>query len=230
MTAIWQEILWVFEGNRMQLLMQGLLATVQITAGAITIGLILGCIVAYLKMSKIKIFKAIAFVYLGVIRGTPAVIQLIIIAGLMFAGFRGNRIWIGIVGLGINSGAYVAELIRAGIMSIDKGQSEAGASLGFNRLQTMVFIVMPQAIKNILPAFINEFIVLVKETAIVGWVAVSDLTRLADQLMARSFRLTPIYTAAVMYLILISLLTFLLGLVEKRIRASDEKDNEEVAK
>lgn len=203
--------------------LDGLLVTLQISLGAVIIGLVLGSIICYFKMSKHKILRFIAFVYLGVIRGTPAVTQILLINAVIFAGFRGNRVWIGIVALGINSGAYVAEIIRAGILSIDKGQTEAGASLGFTKLQTMRYIVMPQAVKNILPTYINEFIVMIKETAIVGFVAIQDLTRVAMQIQTRTFDIMPLFVSAAMYLALLSLLTFCLTLFEKRLRVSDRE-------
>ena len=207
--------------GRAEMLLEGMLLTIQISLGAVVIGLIIGSIVAYLKLSRFVICRAIAFTYLGIIRGTPSVTQMLIVGATLFAGFRGNRIWIGIVALGINSGAYVAEIIRAGILSIDKGQQEAGMTLGFTRAQTMRYIIMPQAIKNIIPTFINEFIVLIKETAIVGFIGVTDLTRAAQQIQARTFEFTPLLVSAVMYLVLISVLTFLLSLFEKKLRASD---------
>lgn len=208
--------------GRWRLMLDGMLVTIQISLGAVLLGLFIGSIIAYLKFSKYKPLRAIAFIYLGIIRGTPSVTQLLIISATLFAGFRGNRIWIGIVGLGINSGAYVAEIIRAGVLSIDKGQQEAGLSIGFTKVQTMRYIIMPQAIKNIIPTFVNEFIVLIKETAIVGFVAASDLTRVATQIMTRTFEFTPLLISAVMYLVLISILTFLLGVFEKKLRASDK--------
>ena len=221
---IWSHVVSSLEAGRAQMMLDGLIITVQLTAGAITIGLVIGMILAYFKLSRHKILRAIAFVYLGIIRGTPAVTQILIIAAVLFAGFRGNRIWIGIVALGINSGAYVAELIRAGIQSIDKGQTEAGLSLGLSKTQTMSYIVMPQAIKNILPSFVNEFIMLIKETAIVGFVGVADLTRISHQIVNRTFNVMPLFIAAAMYLAVISLLTLLLGLLEKKLRQSDAAD------
>jgi len=208
--------------GRGEQLLHGFWTTIQLSLGAILLGIVLGSIIATFKLSGIKPLKAISFVYLGVIRGTPAVTQILLISLIFFSGFRGNRVWIGIVALGINSGAYVAEIIRAGIMSIDKGQTEAGLSLGLTRLQTMRYVVMPQAVKNILPTFVNEFIVLIKETAIVGFVAITDVTRVAQQIVARTANLTPLFIAAIMYLVLISILTFLLSLLEKRLRASDK--------
>jgi len=199
----------------------GFWVTIQISLGAVIIGLILGSIIAYFKMSRSIILRFIAFIYLGVIRGTPAVVQILLISFIFFSGFRGNRVWIGVVALGINSGAYVAEIIRAGILSIDKGQTEAGLSLGFTRFQTMWYIVRPQAVKNILPTYINEFIIMIKETAIVGFVGIQDLTRIGMQIQTRTFDVMPLLVTAVIYLTLLSVLTMFLSLFEKRLRASD---------
>ncbi|MCL2400365.1 MAG: amino acid ABC transporter permease [Defluviitaleaceae bacterium] len=218
--------------HRVDMLFNAMLITIQISLGAVFLGLIIGSIMAAFNMSdigfvvkgkKIRPLRLIAFVYLGVIRGTPAVTQLLIITHTVFAAVRGVSVWVGIVALGINSGAYVAEIIRAGILSVDKGQMEAGLSLGFNKAQTMIFIVMPQAIKNILPAFINEFIVLIKETAIVGFVGLQDINRVGQLIMAQTFDVTPLFITALMYLFLISVLTMLLSLFEKKLRSSDRK-------
>ena len=210
-----------FEAGRGALLWQGFVVTVQVTAGAIGLGILIGIVLAYFKLSRLKILNAISFVYLGIIRGTPVVLQLLIVQLVLFSGFRGNRVWVAIVALGINSGAYVAELIRGGIQSVDKGQTEAGLSLGLSKTQTMIFIVMPQAIKNILPSFINEFIMLTKETAIVGWAGVQDLTRIAQQITVRTFDAMPLLVSGAIYLTFISILTFFLSLIEKYLRKSD---------
>ena len=207
--------------GRWQMFLDGMLVTIQISLGAVLVGLVIGSIIAYFKLSRSKVLRALAFIYLGVIRGTPSVTQILLVGSIIFAGFRGNGVWIGVVALGINSGAYVAEIIRAGIMSIDKGQREAGLSLGFTPVQTMVYIIMPQAVKNIIPTFVNEFIVLIKETAIVGFVAVADVTRVAMQLQTRTMDIMPLVVSGVMYLTLISALTALLTFAEKRLRAAD---------
>ncbi|MCL2017111.1 MAG: amino acid ABC transporter permease [Defluviitaleaceae bacterium] len=218
--------------HRVNLLIRGMWITIQISLGAVILGLIIGTIMAAFNMSnlgftiagkKIRPLRIIAFVYLGVIRGTPAVTQLLIVSHTIFAAVRGVNLWVGIVALGINSGAYVAEIIRAGILSIDKGQMEAGLSLGFNKYQAMLFIVMPQAIKNILPTFINEFIVLIKETAIVGFVGLQDINRVGQLIIAQTFSVTPLFITAAMYLVLISVLTWLLGKLEKKMRTSDRR-------
>ena len=228
MISLWETIYYgaLTAGRGMQLL-RGLGVTIQISLGAMLLGLILGSINATFKLSKFRLLRAIAFVYIGVIRGTPAVVQLLIVNFVIFAGVRGAGVWVGIVALGINSGAYVAEIIRAGIMSVDKGQREAGLSLGFTSAQTMAYIVLPQAVKNILPTYVNEFIVLIKETAIVGFVAVSDLTREAHRIMSRTFDVTPLFVSAAMYLIVISILTLLLSRLEKRLRSADADNKDE---
>ena len=208
-------------GGRAMDLLRGLWITIQISLGAMALGIIIGSIIAACKLSRYKLLRAVAFVYLGVIRGTPAVTQLLIVSATIFASVRGAPLRIGIVALGINSGAYVAEIIRAGLMSIDKGQTEAGLSLGLSKWQTLVFIVMPQAVKNILPTFINEFIVLIKETAIVGFVAIRDVTRVANLIMSRTMEPTPLFVSAAMYLIVISILTMLLSILEKKLRKAD---------
>ena len=208
--------------GRSAMLLDGLWMTIRISLGAVLLGLIIGSIIVTCKLSKFWLPRAIAFIYLGVIRGTPSVTQILIVNATIFAGARGASMWVGIVALGINSGAYVAEIIRAGIMSIDKGQREAGLSLGFTPFQTMRYIIMPQAVKNIIPTFVNEFIVLIKETAIVGFVAGADLTRVAQNISTRTFDIMPILVSAVMYLTLISVLTALLSVFEKKLRASDK--------
>ena len=208
-------------GGRARDLLDGMWITIQISLGAMALGIVIGSIIAAFKLSRFKLLRAVAFIYLGVIRGTPAVTQLLIVSATIFATARGAPLRIGIVALGINSGAYVAEIIRAGIMSIDKGQTEAGLSLGMSRWKTMFYIVLPQAIKNILPTFVNEFIVLIKETAIVGFVAIRDVTRVANLIMSRTMEPTPLFVSAAMYLIVISILTMLLGLLEKRLRRAD---------
>ncbi|MCL2571723.1 MAG: amino acid ABC transporter permease [Defluviitaleaceae bacterium] len=208
-------------GGRAWDLLGGMWITIQISIGAMILGIVIGSIIVAFKLSRFKLLRAVAFVYLGVIRGTPAVTQLLIVSATVFATTRGAPLRIGIVALGINSGAYVAEIIRAGLMSIDKGQTEAGLSLGLSKWQTMFYIVLPQAIKNILPTFVNEFIVLIKETAIVGFVAIRDVTRVANLIMSRTMEPTPLFVSAAMYLIVISILTMLLGLLEKRLRKAD---------
>ena len=215
--------------DRYMWLVDGLKTTVIITFLALIIGLLIGFLVAIVcsshdKSGNFKILSAICRVYLTVIRGTPTMIQLLIMNFVIFGSVSMNKIIVGGLAFGINSGAYVAEIVRSGIMSIDAGQTEAGRSLGLNFTQTMRLIIIPQAFKNVLPALVNEFIVLVKETAIVGYVALSDLTRVANQLSSKTFEaFMPLIGAAVIYFIITKALSALLGILERRLRKSDNR-------
>ena len=173
------------EANRWKYIVNGLGVTLRVTLFAVLIGIAIGFVVAiirstYEKTGKLKIFNFLCNVYLTVIRGTPVVVQLLIIYFVIFSSMRVDKIFVAIIAFGINSGAYVAEIVRSGIMSIDPGQMEAGRSLGFNYIQTMWHIIIPQAFKNVLPALGNEFIVLLKETSVAGYIALEDLTKGAD--------------------------------------------------
>jgi len=159
--------------------------------------------------------------YLTVIRGTPVVIQLMIMYYIIFASSR-NGVLIAMLAFGINSGAYVAEIIRGGIMSVDRGQLEAGRSLGFNYVQTMRHIIIPQAMKSVLPALANEFIVLLKETSVSGYVAVKDLTKGGDIIRGVTYSaFMPLIAVALIYLVMVMFFTWLVGKLERRMRASD---------
>ena len=218
-------------------LLKGLLVTIEITVVATVIGIVLGFLVAAVRSTYdknlagkkcrnigdviLKIFNGICNVYLTVIRGTPIVIQLMIIYFIVFANIR-NGIYAAFVAFGINSGAYVAEIVRSGIMSIDKGQFEAGRSLGLNYVQTMWHIVFPQAFKNILPALGNEFIVLIKETSVAGYVALKDITYVGNLIRSRTYEaFFPLVTVAVIYLAIVMLLSHFLKKLERRLRNSD---------
>ena len=149
-------------------------------------------------------------------------VQLLIMYNMVFTARDTNEIFVGAICFGINSGAYVAEIIRAGIESIDRGQMEAGRSLGFNYIQTMRYIIMPQAFKNVLPALVNEMIVLIKETAIIGYIGEQDLTKAAMVIQSRTFEaFIPLITAAVIYLALVMLLTFFMNKLERRLRTNE---------
>jgi His/Glu/Gln/Arg/opine family amino acid ABC transporter permease subunit len=182
-------------------------------------------VLALMKMTEVRkgkktLFSVIANIYIDIIRGTPTVVQLLIIYFLVFQTQMG--IVAGIVTFGINSSAYVAEIIRAGIMAVDNGQMEAGRSLGLSYSQTMKDIIIPQAVKNILPALGNEFIVLIKETAILGYVSIQDLTKASDFVMSRTYTLfMPLIGCAVIYYLLVKLLTLVLNAFERRLRQSD---------
>ena len=202
--------------------LNGLWATLQISFFAIIIGICLGILIAVGKVSanmnpKLKWLGTLCNLYTTIIRGTPVIVQLLIIYNWIFTARDSNPILAGAVCFGINSGAYVAEIVRAGIESLDKGQTEAGRSLGFNHVQTMCYIILPQAIRNILPALGNEFISLIKETSVAGYITVTDLTKTAQLIGNRTYDvLPPLIIAAVIYLIIVVGLTKLLGIVERR--------------
>jgi His/Glu/Gln/Arg/opine family amino acid ABC transporter permease subunit len=208
--------------------LDGIKVTILISLLAIAIGIIIGILVAVVKVSatnsKMKWLAGICNVYITIIRGTPLMVQLLIIYNLVFTSRNTNEIVVGAVCFGINSGAYVAEIIRAGIESIDKGQMEAGRSLGLNYIQTMRMIILPQAIRNILPALGNEFIVLIKETSVAGVIAVTDLTKAAQYIGSRTWDiLPPLIIAAACYLVMVMGLTKLLSIFERRLARGDRK-------
>lgn len=215
------------EDDRYLWLLQGLQTTLQITLFAVILGIIIGFIVAIIrsthdKSGKFKLLNIICRVYLTVIRGTPAMIQILIMNFVIFGAVSMNKVIVGGLAFGINSGAYVAEIVRSGIMSIDQGQTEAGRSLGLNFIQTMRLIIMPQAFKNVLPALVNEFIVLIKETSIVGYIGMMDLTKGAMLIQSRTYDATwPLIAAAVIYLAIVMLLTYLMNKLERRLRTSE---------
>ena len=208
-------------------LVSGLKVTIIVTLEALLLGVIIGFIVAIIrsyhdKTNKLKILNAICKVYLTVIRGTPTMIQILIMYLVVFGSSSLNSIIIGGIAFGINSGAYVAEIVRSGIMSIPIGQTEAGRSLGLNYAQTMRLIIVPQAFKNVLPALVNEMIVLIKETAIIGYIGEQDLTKAAMIIQSRTFdAFMPLLAAAVIYLALVMLLTFFMNKLERRLRNSE---------
>lgn len=205
----------------------GLKTTALISLFAIILGVLIGLVVAVGKVSakgnkKLWFVGAICNIYTTVIRGTPVMVQLLIIYNLIFTSRNTNEIVVGAVCFGINSGAYVAEIIRAGLESVDRGQMEAGRSLGFNYLQTMRLIIVPQAVKNILPALGNELITLIKETSVAGVIAVTDLTKAAQYVGSVTFDiLTPLFIAALTYLVIVLVLTRLLKMLEGRLSRSD---------
>lgn len=208
-------------------LVSGLKVTIIVALEALLLGIIIGFIVAIIrsyhdKTNKLKILNAICKVYLTVIRGTPTMIQILIMYLVVFGSSSLDSIIIGGIAFGINSGAYVAEIVRSGIMSIPIGQTEAGRSLGLNYAQTMRLIIVPQAFKNVLPALVNEMIVLIKETAIIGYIGEQDLTKAAMIIQSRTFdAFMPLLAAAVIYLALVMLLTFFMNKLERRLRNSE---------
>ncbi|MBQ4119451.1 MAG: amino acid ABC transporter permease [Clostridia bacterium] len=228
----------MLENNRFDFIIDGLKNTFLITLGSLVLGVILGVIVAVVRSTYDKnhthlkkrggisyflmsILNKICQVYLTVIRGTPVVVQLMIFYFIIFAK-SDDGIAVATFAFGINSGAYVAEIFRSGIMAIDNGQFEAGRSLGLNYIQTMLYIIVPQMFKVVLPTLCNEFIVLLKETSVAGYVGVIDLTKAGNTIAGRTFSyFIPLITVAIIYLIVVMILTKLVGILERRLRNSD---------
>lgn len=231
-------VLNFIENDRWEMLVKGLVVTLEITAVALVIGVVIGVVVAGIRSTYEKYGaelkrrgdkgyyllaagNTICRVYLTVIRGTPTVVQLLIAYFIIFAASN-NSLGVAMFAFGLNSGAYVAEIIRGGIMSIDVGQFEAGSSLGFSYLQTMHYIVVPQVVKNVLPALFNEFIVLIKETSIAGYIGIEDLTKMGDLIRSRTFSaFMPLIAVALIYLLLVMGLTALDDRLERRLRRNE---------
>lgn len=217
------------EDGRYMYLVKGLFNTLVITVFAVIIGIILGFIIAIIRTSHdrnggLTILNAICKVYLTIIRGTPAMVQLLIIYYVIFASTSINKLFVAIIAFGINSAAYVAEVVRSGIMAVDKGQFEAGRSLGLTYNQTMRFIILPQAIKNILPALCNEFISLIKETSISGYIGLAELTKGGDIIRSVTFdAFMPLIAVAIIYLVLVMVLTAGMNKLERSL-SSNERD------
>ena len=223
--AIYQNLI---AGDRWKYIANGLGVTLRITLFAVLIGIVLGFLVAvvrstYEKTHKLKVLNLICQVYLTVIRGTPMVVQLLIMYYIVFVSVT-SKIMVASLAFGINSGAYVAEIIRGGILSIDNGQFEAGRSLGFNYPQTMIYIILPQVFKNVLPALANEFIVLLKETSVCGYIALQDLTKGGDIIRSQTYNAyVPLFTVALIYLVMVMIFTQLVKLLERRLRSSERR-------
>ena len=215
------------EKDRWQYLLTGLENTLLITIFAVLIGVAIGFLVAIIRAShdkngSLKILNFICRVYLTVIRGTPTMIQLMITYYIIFASVNVSKIFVAVCAFGINSGAYVAEIVRSGIMSIDRGQFEAGRSLGFNYVQTMRLIILPQAFKNVLPALGNEMIVLLKETSISGYVGTMDLTKGGDIIRSTTYEAyLPLFGVAAIYLVIVMLMTAGVNRLERKLRTNE---------
>ncbi|MBP3719667.1 MAG: amino acid ABC transporter permease [Eubacterium sp.] len=210
--------------DRYLLLLNGIGVTIKVSILAAIMGLLIGFLIALCNLSKKKALNVIGKVYTDIIRGTPSVTQLMIIYFVVFKTVDWPKWIIAAIAFSINSGAYVSEIIRAGILSIDKGQTEAGRSLGLSKAQTMMSIIVPQAVKNIFPAMCNEFITLIKETAIVGYVGLVDIQKAGDFIKSATYEaFMPLIATAIIYFVLIKLLTLALGRVEKRLRKSDSR-------
>ena len=223
------------EGDRWRLYLEGLLTTLELTVVALIVGVVLGVLVAVIRTAHdqqrpgrrknllLGFCNGVCKVYTTVIRGTPMLVQILIWGFVIFASSR-NKFMVGVVALGINSGAYVAEIVRGGLMSVDVGQSEAGRSLGLGYLDTMRFIIIPQAFKNILPSLGNEFITLFKDTSLVNTIGLTELTYRASRIAGTTFDYMPPYIGiAIMYLVVVIILTWLQGKLERRLRQSDRR-------
>lgn len=208
--------------DRYMMFVKGLGISLQLTFFSAIIGGVIGLLIALARLTNNKTLNSIASTYIDIIRGTPVVVQLLIIYFAVFASINLPRVVVASIAFGINSGAYVAELIRAGIQAVDKGQMEAARSIGLSYPQAMTYIVIPQAIKNILPAMGNEVIVLWKETAIAGFIGLDDLMRGAELVRGRTFsNYMPYIVIAIIYFYITALLTMLLNKAERRMRQSD---------
>ncbi|MGI5948206.1 MAG: amino acid ABC transporter permease [Lachnospiraceae bacterium] len=215
------------EEDRWRYIADGLVVTLKITLMALILGIIIGLVVGiirttYEKTHKLKVLNFFCTIYLTVIRGTPVVVQLLIMYFVIFGNSRIDKLPVAVLAFGINSGAYVAEIFRSGINSVEAGQMEAGRSLGFNYLDTMRYIILPQALKNVLPTLCNEFIALLKETSVAGYIALQDLTKGGDIIRSRTYSaFMPLIAVALIYLILVMILSRLVGLLERRLRRSE---------
>ena len=239
MNEFLEKLKFVFlEKDRYKQMLTGLGNTITITLGALVVGVVIGIVVAAIRSSYDKneeslrqrggfgyfimsVLNGICKVYLTVIRGTPVVVQLMIAYFVIFVSIK-DGVPIGIFAFGINSGAYVTEIFRGGIMSVDNGQFEAGRSMGFSYLQTMRYIIIPQMFKAVLPTLCNEFIALLKETSVAGYVGVMDLTKAGNSIAGRTYQyFIPLITVALVYLSIVMLLSWLVGKLERRLRKSE---------
>lgn len=225
MDTLYQNLI---EGDRWKYIANGLGVTLQITFFAVLLGIALGFLVGvirstYEKTGKMRILDVICRIYLTIFRGTPVLVQLMIMYYIIFVTMD-NKILVAVLAFGINSGAYVAEIIRGGILSIDNGQFEAGRSLGFNYLQTMIYIILPQVFKNVLPTLANEFIVLLKETSVCGYIALQDLTKGGDIIRSQTYNaFVPLLMVAAIYLVMVMIFTYLVKILERRLRSSEQR-------
>jgi len=216
------------ENDRWKYLANGLKNTLIISVFAVILGMALGFLIAIVrsthdKTGRMKILNAVSKVYLTIIRGTPVVVQLLIIYFVIFGSVDIDKTIVAVLAFGLNSAAYVAEIVRSGIMSIDKGQFEAGESLGFSYSKTMIYIIIPQAFKNVLPALANEFIVLLKETSIAGYIAIADLTKGGDIIRSQTYEaFMPLIAVAIIYLVIVMILTKLVSNLERRLAKNDK--------
>ena len=210
--------------DRWRLYLDGLGVTLGITLGAICISTVLGMVLCLMKLSKYKILRWPAQAYIDIIRGIPVVVQLLIMYNVILLDVTDNKMIVAVVAFGLNSSAYMAEIYRSGINAVDPGQMEAGRSLGLSKAQTMWSIIFPQAIKNCLPTYTSEFIVLVKETAVVGYIALTDLTKVYSAIQSKTFdAFGPLLIIAVAYFCITKVLSIIFAQMERRLRQSDRR-------
>ena len=218
---IYQNVLF---NNRWFNYIKGMGITLEVSFFAALVGLFLGILLAMMRLSHVKPFQRIAGIYIGIIRGTPMLLQVLIINFGLFGSIAIDRVIIGVIACGINSAAYVSEIIRSGILSVDKGQTEAGRSLGLSNWDTLKLIIFPQALKTSLPALCNEFITLIKETSILAYIALTELTKAGDYIRSKTYSaFTPYIVSGILYLIVTGILTKLLGKLERRLRQGDNR-------
>ena len=239
MEAFWADFMKKFTmafitGDRWKLYLKGMCTTLELTACALIIGVVLGVLVAVIRSAHdqqrlgrrsfaLWVLNFLCKIYTTVIRGTPMLVQLLIWGMVIFKSSR-NRFFVGMLGLGINSGAYVAEIVRGGLMSVDVGQTEAGRSLGLNYVDTMRYIIIPQAFKNILPSLGNEFIVLLKDTSMINVIGGQELVKAAKDIINRTYdAMFPLIGSALVYLVLVLIFSWLQGKLERRLRQSDRR-------
>ena len=210
--------------GRWQWFVSGLGYTLLISLFSVLLGLVIGILIALMRLSKSKILRAVSGIYIDIVRGTLLIVKLLIMYFVIFGNVHIDKWVVGFIAFGINSGAYIAEIVRGGILSVNIGQTEAGRSLGMTHKQTMASIVMPQAMKNILPALGNEFVVLIKETAVIGMIANIDLVGAARKVQSLTYDyLIPLLSIAVIYYVVIKIISTLLSKVEKGMRKADKR-------
>lgn len=217
------EALWTILSTKLPVFMEGVVVTIQLAAWTVVGGSLLGILVALLRLSRVRVLRVLSGAYIEFLRGTPMLVQVLIVYyGLPQLGVRLPRMTAGILALVINSGAYMAEIVRSGIQAIDVGQTEASRSLGMTQAQTMLYIILPQALKNILPAIGNEFVVIIKESSILYTIGIYELTYQANKLASTNFRyLETLTVSALIYFVLTFTTSKLLGLLERRMKRAD---------
>jgi len=226
--SVWRQFrMNLIEENRYQMILTGLGRTLLIAVSSAVIGVLVGCVIALMRLSnahigKWKFLQSISSIYVDVIRGTPVVVQLMIMYYVILTSPDISKLTVSVITFGLNSAAYVSEMVRGGILAVDKGQTEAGRSLGLSASATMLLIVLPQTIKIIIPSLFNEIIMLLKETSVVGFIGYMDLTKAGDFIRSRTYSaFFPLLTVAAVYLIIVTVLTRVFNRVERRLRQSD---------